>query len=536
MHSSTKHDKIRLSGNPLKTEPQRKRSCALKRFGIGVRITVYLLLVAVAAFFFVACEESDLPPAYVPSEITQTEPSQSEGDSLSTDETQSEDSSQTGDLTQGEQEASLPEEEKPSQEEQGTQEETREDASEPQEGSSVDTQNEPEQGSETEPTEETPSDEHPTEDTPTEGGDSVPNDPDPTEPDLGQETTDYSLIFDLSQKADDLYRYRTTAEVAGVYSLYARMQNAGSVTVRSDGTLLFTDHNGKVCELWGAWDEEGNLSCFLRFENGAFYEAVIRHFSTGDYLQIDLSCEQLLLLLGEAQEEPSQGETPSSDPDPQEPQGEEQKEDPQSGSEEQNGEEENAVGEQNGEEEQNDPAEQNADPDENDQNGNDPEENDQNPPDPNEENPGEEKGEGEDQGSEQPADPAEDPPASDDPQEDPAQDPLEEEGDTAASLLPRESDAYSFLSDLKGRAQSLTVHAMTDEAEDYSFVLELSDRDYLFLLQKIEPIETFHSETALGEDFRAQKFLGAKYFTFVLQITETESGERANIKVTGYSD
>lgn len=85
--------------------------------------------------------------------------------------------------------------------------------------------------------------------------------------------------------------------------------------------------------------------------------------------------------------------------------------------------------------------------------------------------------------------------------------------------IPKESAAYSFLSELRGMTEDVSIEAMDKENEIFSFTLNYLDQDaYSLLLAKLSPIKTSEEISASQEDYRASALFGDKFFVIALHI------------------
>lgn len=498
----------------------------MKRFATWIRILVFLSLIATATFLFCACEEEGIPPSYDPTQITQS------GTSLQTqtgDETQTGDGTEPGENTQIGEDAQTEEPAQTNEEEVSSENSTT-----PSDSSAPDTASETTVNTDLEAdTEDLSTGEDTTTDTgSTETGSTsdlsetgTSGTPSSNDDDLdeffAEEIPDYSDHFDLLREINGLHPYVDTTEITGYYPLWVQMRSVGHVVITVDGGIAFTaDFKEKTSSLWGGWDKQGHLFYYVYFvEQGVFTEIKVISSGSTTVAQMNLSYDELDALLKEpkTEETPDQTETPEGE-DASSDQGEEAPEDPtgtpdseeesvtqdpsqETGSDEETGEE---LGQE--EEEPSSEPETSTDP--------------------------------EVTGPETPSSPEDEGATEEntDPQEDPSED-LEEESTrvTAAELLPRTSAAYDFLSDLQGAASDLALRQITEDWEEYSFVLDLDASEWYFLTKKIEPIQNYCETTNKQEDYHAQTTLNGIHFTFMVHI-DIGSSWRATVSVLGVGD
>ena len=107
------------------------------------------------------------------------------------------------------------------------------------------------------------------------------------------------------------------------------------------------------------------------------------------------------------------------------------------------------------------------------------------------------------------------------------------------AVLPESSDAYGFLSALPGTKEELAITTLDEENESYAFVLNyLSERgvnDMKGALLSGGEVKWNKQNADGSTTIRVQMRLGAKMFTFSVEITGQTTPYKAKINLTGYA-
>lgn len=104
--------------------------------------------------------------------------------------------------------------------------------------------------------------------------------------------------------------------------------------------------------------------------------------------------------------------------------------------------------------------------------------------------------------------------------------------------IPAKSEAHDFLNALPGVRENLTLSFCDEESEAYSFVLNYLSETGIEEIKSLMRSCKVLNETELGEgsrEYRVQKALGAKVFTFVARVTAAQDYYTATISVTGFA-
>lgn len=104
--------------------------------------------------------------------------------------------------------------------------------------------------------------------------------------------------------------------------------------------------------------------------------------------------------------------------------------------------------------------------------------------------------------------------------------------------IPAKSEAHDFLNALPGVRENLTLSFCDEESEAYSFVLDYLSETGIEEIKSLMRSCKVLNETELGEgsrEYRVQKALGAKVFTFVARVTAAQDYYTATISVTGFA-
>ena len=104
--------------------------------------------------------------------------------------------------------------------------------------------------------------------------------------------------------------------------------------------------------------------------------------------------------------------------------------------------------------------------------------------------------------------------------------------------IPAKSEAHDFLNALPGVRENLTLSFCDEESEAYSFVLNYLSETGIEEIKTVMRSCKVLNETELGEgslEYRVQKALGAKVFTFVARVTAAQDYYTATISVTGFA-
>ena len=347
------------------------------------------------------------------------------------------------------------------------------------------------------------------------------------------------------------------------WTVYVFDRNVGKAVVR-DGYLVTSAFIENTIPLWGKASDNQMPTFYLYFETTEkYHEALFR--TELPVVQIDMTEQELSLLLSIPSLDDGEKEEPISDEPSGEDAGDETsgESDPNHSQGEVGGSEQN-VGEESGdtdEEEAQQPT-QNSEPEPKDE----PEQNSAPEPSGEPEQEGDPEPSGEPQSNDENEEQNELPNAPNGSGDD--EDPDEEAGggtteqpegierrcqvcdallteggahdascDNYASI-PAKSEAHDFLNALPGVRENLTLSFCDEESEAYSFVLNYLSETGIEEIKTVMRSCKVLNETELGEgslEYRVQKALGAKVFTFVARVTAAQDYYTATISVTGFA-
>ena len=313
-----------------------------------------------------------------------------------------------------------------------------------------------------------------------------------------KEEPDYDEIFDLSVSWGDCYLYKSFDAPSEVFSVSVNREFIGTATVYATGDVTFDcGFVESECELWGKWDQKGNITTYVFFQTLAALKEI--EFSPA-LAQLDLSAAELERLRAVVPPEgPEQGEEQEQKDSQQ--QGDGLSDETQSGGSTEN-------------EQQN---EQQS-----------PEQNENGTEQGGEQDPinNEEQGQSDSEQQEQSGD-----------QESPEvnETPVVGHGAVADLSALNGSKAYSILEGLYGVAEGILVNYMDEEGEDYSFTLkEMTNEDLLTLQERLSPYDTYPSD-GNGELYKKQCVLGGQAFSVSVTVKQEQGGYGAVFKVVGVS-
>ena len=106
------------------------------------------------------------------------------------------------------------------------------------------------------------------------------------------------------------------------------------------------------------------------------------------------------------------------------------------------------------------------------------------------------------------------------------------------AVLPAESAAHDFLSAFAGMLEDITVTALDQGNEIYSFTLNYLSKTAADALDEAMNACTVKSYQKRADDSRSihvQKALGGKMFTFVTEITKESGVYKATVNLTGFA-
>ena len=348
-----------------------------------------------------------------------------------------------------------------------------------------------------------------------------------------KEEPDYDAIFDLSVSWGDCYLYKSFDAPSEVFSVSVNREFIGTATVNATGDVTFDcGFVESECELWGKWDQKGNITTYVFFQTLAALKEI--EFSPA-LAQLDLSAAELERLRGVVPPEgPEQGEEQEQKDSQQQGDGQEETQDdptPQQNDLSDEGQEEQG--------EQEVPWQQGEGLSDETQSGGSTENEQQNKPQSPEQNEN-----GTEQGGEQDPINNEEQGQSDSEQQEQSGDqespevnetPVVEHGAVADLSALNGSKAYSILEGLYGVAEGILVNYMDEEGEDYSFTLkEMTNEDLLTLQERLSPYDTYPSD-GNGELYKKQCVLGGQAFSVSVTVTQEQGGYCAAFKVVGVS-